>query len=566
MDLMQKRWKIAASALLCLVTASFAAGGAALASEGSRVVIQQAKADLTGDGVADTLVMTGSKESPDSPYIRNIELELTDGKSKETVRTPIGDIAEGYNPKFTLLDADHDGVDDVFVAADTGGSGGIVEYSLITFKGGKPAELVPQQVLNDAPQFDVTFEDGFKAKLVNKQSGKSTTVDISRGKDNYLQLGIYDEQGKLLKPVQGWADGYGLLEPQKQADGSYVFEGVQQVAGAAHVDRIATVYSRWAIQDGQWTQLGIEIQGVGEQSAGDTNGASGGAASTPASAATAPPVPILDPASTPTHASPDATSSTWSINGLFAPAHWDIAPNTYVLDAKSSDVTGDGTVDNVILIGRKDDAASVHATDIMVAVMDGASGEYAIRSVGDMGMGYEPKLFVGQFEPGSSAQVLTMVPTGGSGGITDINLFTFADGWAAPLVDRRTLNRGVPFDVKFAEDFQVALFSGESVAAPDIALDVHSHKEDYVRMGIYDEDGHLLKSFTGMVDPFSLIKPVDEDGDGVYELHGRQLISGAYHADGLAVADTVWSLQDGAPKLESFQLQPYGDVTVEASE
>jgi hypothetical protein len=391
--------------------------------------------------------------------------------------------------------------------------------------------------LNDAPQFDVTFEDGFKAKLFNKQSGQVTMVDISRGKDNYLQLGIYNDQGKLLKPVQGWADGYSLLDPKKQADGSYIFEGVQQVAGAAHVDRIATVHSRWAIQDGQWTQLGIEIQGEGEQTSGESNGTIDGEA-----------------------------ASTWQINGLFVPANWDIAPNTYVLDAKSGDVTGDGTADGIWLIGRKDDAASPHAMDIMVAVMDGASGEYAIRSVGDMGMGYNPQLFVGQFAPGQSAKVLTMVPTGGSGGITDINLFTFADGWAAPLVDRRTLNRGVPFDVKFAEGFQVALFSGEGVAAPDIALDVQSHKDDYVRMGIYDDDGHLLKPFTGMVDPFSLIEPVDENGDGIYELHGRQLISGAYHADGLAFADTVWSLQDGAPKLESFRMQPYGDVTVEGSE
>jgi hypothetical protein len=250
------------------------------------------------------------------------------------------------------------------------------------------------------------------------------------------------------------------------------------------------------------------------------------------------------------------------MNSLFAPARWDIAPNTYVLDAKSGDVTGDGTADNVWLIGRKDDATSVHVTDIMVAVMDVASGEYAIRSVGDMGMGYHPQLFVGRFEQGQSAQVLTMVPTGGSGGITDINLFTFADGRAAPLVDRWTLNRGVPLDVEFAEGFQVALFSGGSAAAQDIALDVQSRKDDYVRMGIYDGDGHLLKPFTGMIDPFSLIEPVDEDGDDIYELHGRQLISGAYHADGLAIADTTWGLRDGVPKLESFQLQPLGDTTM----
>jgi hypothetical protein len=286
MSLMQKGWKVAVSAFACLVAASIVTGGSVQASEGSRIVIQQVKADLTGDGVVDTLALTGSKESSDSPYIRDIELELTDGQSGKTVRTSIGDNNGGYGPKFTLLDANHDGVDDVYVSADTGGSGGIIEYSLVTFKGGTPEALVPQQVLNDAPQFDVTFEDGFLAKLVDKQSGQATTVDISRGKDNYLELGIYDEQGKLLKPVQGWADGYGLLEPQKQTDESYVFEGVQQVAGAAHVDRIATVISRWAIVDGQWTRLGIEIKGEGEQATGDVNGASGHVADAPASAST----------------------------------------------------------------------------------------------------------------------------------------------------------------------------------------------------------------------------------------------------------------------------------------
>lgn len=59
-----------------------------------------ARGDLTGDGAAETLILSG-EQSAGSAYWQNIELTVTDGRTGRTVRVPLAH-DEGYDPQLVL--------------------------------------------------------------------------------------------------------------------------------------------------------------------------------------------------------------------------------------------------------------------------------------------------------------------------------------------------------------------------------------------------------------------------------------------------------------------------------
>ena len=62
--------------------------------------IAAARGDLTGDGAAETLILSGEQNSG-SAYWQNIELDITDGRTGRTVRVPLAH-DEGYDPQVLL--------------------------------------------------------------------------------------------------------------------------------------------------------------------------------------------------------------------------------------------------------------------------------------------------------------------------------------------------------------------------------------------------------------------------------------------------------------------------------
>ena len=50
--------------------------------------IASARGDLTGDGAAETLILSG-EQSGGSAYWQHIELTVTDGRTGRTVRVPL---------------------------------------------------------------------------------------------------------------------------------------------------------------------------------------------------------------------------------------------------------------------------------------------------------------------------------------------------------------------------------------------------------------------------------------------------------------------------------------------
>ena len=213
----------------------------------------------------------------------------------------------------------------------------------------------------------------------------------------------------------------------------------------------------------------------------------------------------------------------------------------YVIDGKKADVTGDGIADEVYLVGRQPQTGSRFIHDLRIMVIHGADQSVHTLALDKMG-GFAPQLFLGDFSGDKVPDIYVQVASGGSGGWSYHRIVTFCDAVPREIFGNKE-NGNSNISGQFIDGWRVRLT--DSATGKMTVLDVSSRRQDYLRLDIYNEDGKLMKPTKTMTTPFGPLTPVDVDHNGTFALQGVQLISGAYHADGLANAATVLTY-DGA--------------------
>ncbi len=218
-----------------------------------------------------------------------------------------------------------------------------------------------------------------------------------------------------------------------------------------------------------------------------------------------------------------------------------LSTDSYILASATADVTGDGTADSITLTGQKANSRTGYASKMTLVVYDVQTEQsYSL----DLGMGgYEGKLFVGDFTGDHIADIFVSAPTGGSGGIVDHRIATFSDKQPT-LIFKKEDNKGVSFSGQFLEGWKTEITNTET--GKSIIIETGKNRADYIRLGIYNEAGHVLKETKPWNNHFSLLEPIDPDNDGTYELKGYQRIVGAYNADPLAVVETQWKYENNS--------------------
>lgn len=197
--------------------------------------------DVNGDGILDHVYLTGVI-TPDSPFTQKIMLMIQDGSTGMTQQVPLKSDA-GYNPTLFLGDFTGDGIKDILISINSGGSGGITYYYVYSDVMNIPRLLFDYEVFNDAYKYDVAYKDHYKVEVVNTTERTRYLIDISdRGKD-YLSE-IYDKNGKLKAPIEGWVNPLsGLYPVDFDGDGVYDLFGFQKIAGRYNADSLGYVQS-----------------------------------------------------------------------------------------------------------------------------------------------------------------------------------------------------------------------------------------------------------------------------------------------------------------------------------
>jgi hypothetical protein len=217
-------------------------------------ILQTREVDVTGDGKMDKVSLVGVRTDTTSPYYPKIFLVVASaGQGDITVP-----LEGGYDPKMEFYDFNGDRLPEIFISAATGGSGGIYNYYIYSFKNNKPVKIPVPEPLH----ISATFKKNYVVRLKIEETGKVYRINIKDRKAEYDRAGVY-KNGKVLKQISVLVDPYSLLKAvDVDKDGVYELQGIQRVSGIAHVDVLANVFSTWKWTSPKWLLLNSDIQSI----------------------------------------------------------------------------------------------------------------------------------------------------------------------------------------------------------------------------------------------------------------------------------------------------------------
>lgn len=195
--------------------------------------------DVTGDRIPDNVFLTGTR-APMSPFVKNITLVVSDGRTNLMTKVPLSE-SSGYNPRIFLGDFNGNGVNDILISINSGGSGAIMFYYIYSFINNMPNLLFDFNLYNEEYKYAVNYMDNYKVMFLSKKNNTKYLIDISlKGKD-YLNE-IYDKNGKLKKPINGFVNPLsGLYPVDFDSNGVYELLAYQRIAGRYNADSLGYV-------------------------------------------------------------------------------------------------------------------------------------------------------------------------------------------------------------------------------------------------------------------------------------------------------------------------------------
>lgn len=202
---------------------------------------------------------------------------------------------------------------------------------------------------------------------------------------------------------------------------------------------------------------------------------------------------------------------------------------TTLIAEYTEDVTGDGETETIELFGVPFSDDTAYFRDIYVTITSNTD-EWRIDYQG----GFDPTLEFIDLNHDGVVDLFYQSATGGSGGLYTSQLDTLAKGKLKNIpLPKQDYVKG------YFEDGFNAVIEIIPNKKP-IIMDVEARKADYIRLGIYDEKGAILKQTPLMVDPIAFFEPILVSESKGYGLKSYKQISGAYHADQLGVLETLW--------------------------
>lgn len=227
-------------------------------------ILQVQKADVSGDGTEDTVMLVGQPLKDNPSFYKMVNVVVRDGKTgafSSLSPMQVKDYLQGYEPTMFLGDFTGDRLKDVMVTVATGGSGATSNHLITSWKNNKPVVIFGENE-NMGLKIKGRYLDGFKAELHSEVLKKTFIIDLSGLKKLYIDAKIYAPDGKYIyqDPSPGpnniFSDPYSSLVPvEVDNDGVYDLQGKQNVWGPIHIFTFTTVSSTWKYKDKQWTPI-----------------------------------------------------------------------------------------------------------------------------------------------------------------------------------------------------------------------------------------------------------------------------------------------------------------------
>jgi len=200
-------------------------------------VIQTKFGDINGDGILETVLLIGTK-TPDSPLWKNLTLGIFYGQTQKFEKVILKQNI-GYNPTIFLGDFTGNHQDDILAISDTGGSGGIINGEIFASINGQVRSIFDTESFTN--QYTVNYQDQYKVAVRSANPKKQYIIDLQYKGPEYLAE-IYNQDGTLKQPIEGWVDPIsGLYPVDYERDGIYEILAYQAIAGRYHADGLGYV-------------------------------------------------------------------------------------------------------------------------------------------------------------------------------------------------------------------------------------------------------------------------------------------------------------------------------------
>lgn len=213
-------------------------------------VLYRTSGDVTGDRIRDFVYIIGKRETS-SVYVTSITLVIKDGQTGKLTFIPLEE-SIGINPRLFLGDFNGDGVKDIFISIDTGGSGAIMYHYIYSFVNNLPRLIFDFNVYNSEYNYEITYRDNYKVEALSKKNNKKYIIDISLKGREYLDE-IYDANGKLKEPISGFVNPLsGLYPVDFDSNGVYELLAYQKIAGRYNADSLGYFLNTLSWENGKF--------------------------------------------------------------------------------------------------------------------------------------------------------------------------------------------------------------------------------------------------------------------------------------------------------------------------
>ncbi|WFD10169.1 VCBS repeat-containing protein [Tepidibacter hydrothermalis] len=204
-------------------------------------ILDLKKGDVNGDKGVDYVYLIGDKADADkSLFTVNIRIKIVDPRTGKQYTIPLKENA-GYNPTIFLGDFTGDGVDNIFVAIASGGSGGYAFYYIYSFLKNKPKLMFDSEEFYKDNPYEVNYMNNYNVEVIEESDQERYIINIEDRGDEYLSK-IYNEDGTLKESISGWVNPLGGLYPiDFNRDGVYGLYAEQSIAGTFNADTLGYV-------------------------------------------------------------------------------------------------------------------------------------------------------------------------------------------------------------------------------------------------------------------------------------------------------------------------------------
>jgi hypothetical protein len=168
-----------------------------MSNRANQEVLVRKFADVTGGGVQDEVYLVGIPSS-EGGFIRDITLMIRNGRTGRVTQVAMEQNA-GYSPTIFLCDFTGDGILDIKVTIQSGGSGGFNFVYIFSFANSQLRLLFDQDSYMAGKQFRANYADGYVVVVVDETLQLTFRIDVST--DPAAQ-DLYDQSGRLIQPTE----------------------------------------------------------------------------------------------------------------------------------------------------------------------------------------------------------------------------------------------------------------------------------------------------------------------------------------------------------------------------